>query len=235
MRQRNVHATQPKRPLPPISRVLRSHAAAQATYDRLSRWYDLVEAPFERETRQIGLNMLGAREGEQILEIGCGTGYGVAALARAAGRSGRVVGLDLSARMLAVTRARVQRAGLAEHIELVQGDAVRLPFPTAKYDAVFMSFVLELFDTPEIPLVLGECARVLRRGGRIVVVALAMPERDSAMLQLYLWAHRRFPTLVDCRPIHIREAVEAAGFVVTAAVARHIWGLPVMILSATTT
>jgi demethylmenaquinone methyltransferase/2-methoxy-6-polyprenyl-1,4-benzoquinol methylase len=110
-------------------------------------------------------------------------------------------------------------------IHLVQGDATHLPYAAASFDAVFMSFTLELFDTPEIPVVLAACRRVLRPGGRLGVVALA--QADNLAVRLYEWAHRRFPRAVDCRPIQAPAALQAAGFQISAHQQGTMWGLPV--------
>ena len=108
-----------------------------------------------------------------ILELGFGTGHGLAALARAVGPTGAVFGLDLPRRWSKLAKDRLAKAGLLERCQLRRGDATALPYPPDALDAVFMSFTLELFDTPEIPSVLGECKRVLRPGGRIVVVGMS--------------------------------------------------------------
>jgi demethylmenaquinone methyltransferase/2-methoxy-6-polyprenyl-1,4-benzoquinol methylase len=169
--------------------------------------------------------MLHACEGERILEIGPGTGYGLLALARSLGSSGRACGIDLSGGMLGAARARVRQCGLVERVELCQGDGAQLPFETGSFDAAFMSFTLELFDAAETPAVLGECQRVLRKAGRICVVALL--KKAGWMVRLYEAAHAKLPDVVDCRPIYVRQAIEGAGFRVLEVQETSMWGLPV--------
>lgn len=178
------------------------------------------------------MRKLGAKEGEIVLEIGFGTGHGILALAQSVGDSGRAYGIDLSSRMLDITRARVGEVGLSERVELRCGDAVQLSFEAEFFDAIFMSFTLELFDTPEIPKVLQECQRVLRSGGRICVVSLSKTGESSWMRKLYEWGHRKMPKLLDCRPIFVQKALEEAGFQILDATPMSMWGLPVEIVLA---
>jgi ubiquinone/menaquinone biosynthesis C-methylase UbiE len=94
---------------------------------------------------------------------------------------------------------------------------------------VFMSFTLELFDTPEIPQILLECRRVLRVGGRIVVVGMSKQGKQDPLIGVFEWAHRHFPNFVDCRPIFVRNAMEQAGFRIARTLRKHMW-IPVEIV-----
>ncbi len=219
----------PNSPQPQPSRVTRTKDQAREAYNAMSRWYDALAGSSERPLAEIGLGQLAARQGENLLEIGYGTGHATLALAQAVGNAGKVYGIDLSEGMRQIARERIARAGLAARVQLELGDAAALPFDGGFFDAIFMSFVLELFDTPEIPLVLAECRRVLKPGGRLGVVALVRGENETLMLKAYEWAHRQFPAYVDCRPIFLRAALESAGFQILETIQKQMWGLPVEI------
>jgi ubiquinone/menaquinone biosynthesis C-methylase UbiE len=210
-----------------------SRAQTRQNYDRMSRWYDLF-AGSEKKFTETGLQILGVKAGERVLEIGFGTGHSLSALARQAGNSGLAVGVELSPGMIAVTRKRMYPFGhkQAERSErcakMILGDGIRLPFVSHSFDAVFLSFTLELFTDAEIQVVLEECHRVLKSMGRLGVVSLA--KQGGLACRLYEWGHERWPALLDCRPIHLREGLEAGGFLVQAAKVQTMWGLPVEIV-----
>ncbi len=213
-----------------ISRVHRTSSEARANYDRLSRWYDWVSAPFERAARERGLALLEARPGEHVLEVGFGTGWALLAIANAVGASGRVFGIDSSSGMMEVSRKRIKQ--LDVQAELVLGDALALPIVSARFDALFMCFTLELFDTPDIPRALRECRRVLHQESRICIVSLSKSLQPGLMERLYEWLHAAFPISFDCRPIHVSESVSQNGFRITAQQGGSLWGLPVSIVIA---
>ncbi len=119
---------------------------------------------------------------------------------------------------------------LSDWVELKCGDAVALPYPEQSFNAIFLCFTLELFDTPEIPLVLEECRRVLRPDGRMCIVAMSKKGGPNLMTRLYDWAHEKIPNYVDCRPILVQEMAEAAGFRATKNRLMRMWGLPVEIV-----
>lgn len=214
-----------------ISRVNRSKEAARASYNRLSRWYDLVAGGTEKKYRDWGLEKLAAQPGETILEIGFGTGHCLVSLAKAVGPAGGVTGLDISDGMLAIARERLQREGLDERVDLHLGDAANLDFiESGSLDGVFMSFTLELFDNPEIPRVLQECHRILKPGGRLAVVSMTKTNPPGLAVRMYEWFHEHMPDYADCRPIFARQALEQSGFVIRDVSVSSMWGLPVEIV-----
>ena len=180
------------------------------------------------------MRLLDVRAGERVLDIGCGTGAALVPLAEAAGPEGKVFGIDIAEEMIAVSRRRADRAGLEDRIELVRGDAAELPWSDDTFDAAFMSFTLELFDTPDIPAVIGECGRVLRKDGRICVVSLSKGpgQRDPLMLKIYEWGHRKLPKLLDCRPIPSEGFLRSAGFEIRDRKGYSMAGLPVDVVLA---
>ena len=98
-----------------------------------------------------------------------------------------------------------------------------------------MSFTLELLPEAEIPIVLRECRRVLRDGGRLGVVSLLQKDAPNWMERLYVWAHRCFPHAIDCRPIPLQDMVGRAGFENSQFQEMSMWGLAVGILVAAKT
>ena len=215
-----------------ISRVVRSKEEAKTSYDKLSRWYDLLVGRSEKKFRDKGLDLLDVQEGETVLEIGFGTGHCTLALAQSVGSTGKVYGIDISEGMLDITASRIEDAGLSGRVELQLGDAVNLPFPDDFFDEVFMSFTLELFDTPEIPIVLQQCQRVLKNGGRICVVSMSKEGKSGSMLRLYEWGHKKLPYYIDCRPIFVKRFLENADFHIRKTCTIRLWGLPVEIALA---
>ncbi len=214
-----------------VLRVLQSKAETRAFYDKISGVYDLLAEHSEGPVRQTGLDKLALAPGERVLEIGYGTGHCLVQLAEAVGPAGKAFGIDLSEGMRARTRERLENDRLIDRVELSCGDATHLPYTDGSMDAVFMSFTLELFDTPEIPQVLAECKRVLRAGGRIGVVAITKEGKEGLAIEAYEWTHQHFPNLLDCRPIFVRRALEDAGFLIKDVTIEKMW-VPVEIVVA---
>ena len=214
-----------------VKRVNRSKEAARTSYNRMSRWYDVIAGSTEKKYRDWGLEKLAARPGETILEIGFGTGHCLVTLAKAVGPAGRVIGLDISDGMLALARGRLQGEGLNDRVDLHLGDAVDLGFiPANNLDGIFMSFTLELFDNPEIPRVLQECHRILKPDARLAIVSMTKTDPPGTAVRMYEWFHEHMPEYADCRPIFARQALEESGFRIQDVSVSSMWGLPVEIV-----
>lgn len=216
---------------PEMKRVLRTKNEARLSYNRLSRWYDLLAAS-ESKFIHAGLEKLDLEEGHYLLEIGSGTGRSLNFVSHYVGQTGRIFGVDLSDGMLACSQQQLDKNPLKTPVFFIQADGTRLPFERDLYDAVFLGFTLELFDTPELPDVLSQCRRVLRRNGRIGIVALERTKPPGISVLLYEWVRQFMPLLVDCRPIHTGHLLQSAGFCHIDIELRSMWGLSVAIACA---
>lgn len=206
------------------------HETNRKFYDRISRAYDLLADADEHKAREAGERLLQLAPGERVLELGFGTGNSIINMAASVGPAGRVYGIDVSPGMLEVARKKINEKGLSDRVELKTGDARELPYEEASFNAVFASFTLELFPPDDIPVVLGQVRRVLRPGGRLGVVSMATVEQGqhaSLIEKTYLWMHRHFPHIVDCRPLDPAQFLRDAGFVVQSEITMEIWTMPV--------
>ena len=148
------------------------------TYDRYAHLLSIGQDP---RWRSFLVSRIGAGSGERVLDVATGTGAVAVELARKRGCT--VVGLDQSPEMLAVARARVAAAGVAERVE---GHAAELPFEDASFDALTFTYLLRYVDDPAATL--HELARVVRKGGTIASLEFGVPSRPlwRALWELYV-------------------------------------------------
>jgi demethylmenaquinone methyltransferase/2-methoxy-6-polyprenyl-1,4-benzoquinol methylase len=153
-------------------------------FDRIAHRYDLVNTVLSGGTdggwRRRAARVSGLAPGGSALDVACGSGKLTAELARIAGAQGRVIGLDFSPQMLQV--ARRDHPG----VEFIEGDALTLPFDDASFDASTIAFGLRNLADPVKGL--REMLRVIRRGGRSVVLEFVRPPAGllGAAYRLYL-------------------------------------------------
>jgi demethylmenaquinone methyltransferase/2-methoxy-6-polyprenyl-1,4-benzoquinol methylase len=153
-------------------------------FDRIAGRYDLVNTVLSGGTdggwRRRAARATRLQQGGSALDVACGSGKLTAELAGIAGGKGRVVGLDFSPQMLEV--ARRDHAG----IEFVEGDALKLPFEDATFDASTIAFGLRNLADPVRGL--REMQRVVKPGGRSVVLEFVRPPTNvvGSAYRLYL-------------------------------------------------
>src|SRR4030043_1048980 len=186
------------------------------SYGVMSRFYALAEGIFERGLRRKGLHLLSVTVSAVVLEGGVGTGYSLKEIANFVGEKGKAHGIDVTPQMLELTRKRLKKAGFMDRVELYEGDARRMPYQNGKFDAVYMASTLELFDTPDIPVVLREVKRVLKPSGRLGVASLTKEGREGSLfIRFYEWLHQKVPKYVNCRPIYVEKLLEDTGYQIT--------------------
>jgi len=215
------------------ARVTLSKEDTKNAYDKISTFYDVIDRP-GREIRELSLKKLDAQPGEKILEIGFGTGQSIIQLAKLVRPTGMVHGIDISEGMLKLTNEKIAKSGISsENVVLKCADASQLPYADNLFDAVYMVFTLELFDTPEIPLVLSEVKRVLKETGRIVVAALSKRNYENSMAtKLYEWFHENMEFVANCRPIYVQNVVENSGFSVSGITYVDLYGIALDVIHA---
>jgi len=193
-----------------------SFTAATRTRARLAGFYDMV-APvygfwsrfFESRAAQQAFQAARLSGGESVLEVAVGGGEFYSALARIPGLK-RCVGVDLSAPMLARTRKRLAADGIGRR-DLCRADAHSLPFDRAAFDILFNLYMLDLLLQEDVPGVLREFARVLKPGGRLIV--LSMAEQAGMVNAIWMWLYRRSPVLVGgCRPLPVVQTLDSNGW-----------------------
>lgn len=149
----------------------------QAMFEAIATRYDLNNRvhSFGRDVawRRCAVEAARLREGDEVLDVACGTGDLAEALSQALPRPRRVVGVDFTAGMLEIARNKLSRGGLPVPIDYRLGDAMALEFPDAAFDVVTIAFGLRNVSDP--PRAIEEFRRVLRPGGRLVVLEFSEP------------------------------------------------------------
>jgi arsenite methyltransferase len=112
--------------------------------------------------------IVAARPGESGLDVGCGVAYLACELAREVAPGGRIAAIDRSSEAVEASRLRVGQEGLDGVVTVQSGDAAELPFPEQSFDFVVSAQVY--CYVPDVARAIGEAARVLRKGGRLVVL-----------------------------------------------------------------
>ena len=135
--------------------------------DHLVQYLEYIDAL--PETRRMKVNTygyLGLKEWDVVLDAGCGPGYDAIRMAGMVGKSGKVIGIDISRKMIAIAEAKAKNTTLP--VSFRTGDARNLPFANASFDAVRIERMLQIVNNPG--RILDEMIRVLRSGGRILSI-----------------------------------------------------------------
>jgi demethylmenaquinone methyltransferase / 2-methoxy-6-polyprenyl-1,4-benzoquinol methylase len=168
----------------------------RSMFDRIAGVYDVMNtamtAGLHHRWRERAADRAELEPGEMALDVCCGTGDLALALAERVGRYGRVIGSDFSEPMLDLAREKARGRGV-DQVRFEWADALALPYDEESFDAVTVGFgVRNLADLEHGVL---EMARVLRPGGRLVILEITQPQRPPLSTFFALWFDRLVPML----------------------------------------
>jgi len=135
----------------------------------------------------------GFRPGDRILDVACGTGDLTMLAASQVAPGGEVIGVDISQGMLEVARRRVSDSPLRDIIKLQTGNAMALEFPDDSFDGVTMGWAMR--NVSSIPKTLSEIYRVLKPGGRFILLEAARPKSWLVRAGFFLYWRTILPAL----------------------------------------
>ncbi len=164
-------------------------------FDRIAGVYDLMNsamtAGLHHQWRERAVDRAQVGPGSDALDVCCGTGDLALELRRRIGPDGRVVGSDFSEPMLELARRKSGDEGLP--VEFGWADALDLPYGDASFDAVTIGFGAR--NLADLDKGLAEMGRVLRPGGRLVVLEITRPQREPLASFYSLWFDRVVPVI----------------------------------------
>lgn len=180
-------------------------------YNRLAWLYDAF-TDFEPAHHERAVALAEFQPGESVLEVACGTGRATLEIAKRIGGKDKFYAVDLAPGMLRRAQNRLQHAGLIDQVDTRLADAARLPYPDASIDVLYNAYMFDLVSADDMPVILAEFARVLKPGGRIVLVNMSK-NRDGQTLYEWLYDHGLLGFASGgCRPVQMAPFLERAGF-----------------------
>lgn len=168
----------------------------QGVFSQIAKHYDLMNKvlSFNQDSnwRNFAIDQMELSSGMRIIDVACGTGM-MTKTALQKVPDMRVEGLDFSAEMLMEGRDRLEKENMLDRVNLVEGDAMDLPYGDNVFDGAMSAFALR--NVPSIPQVLQEMNRVVKPGGKVVVLELAKPTMAGFKELYYLYFEKILPLL----------------------------------------
>lgn len=178
-------------------------------YDRIAPIYDLWGKLTESRARERAIELAGIVNGQTVLEVAVGTGLAFSEIVKR-NPDGTNRGVDLSAGMLAKARKRLRDLPSSTY-SLQVGSAFQLDLPDESVDLLVNNYMFDLIPFGDMARVLREFKRVLRSGGRLVLVNMTEGERFGS--RLYDWVYSVSPrTMGGCRGVNLASRLEEQGF-----------------------
>jgi ubiquinone/menaquinone biosynthesis C-methylase UbiE len=186
-----------------------THEEIVQKYNHIASIYDLFGILMESKARQRALEIAAIQNGEKILEVALGTGLNFVEVMKR-NPQGWVEGIDISMKMLERTRKRVYKTGL-QNYTLYLCDCRHLPFEDSAFDILMNQYMFDILPIEDFTPILLEYKRVLKNGGRIVLVN--MTKGEKWVNQIYEEIYKlKPPLLAGCRGILVQPLLEKMGF-----------------------
>lgn len=154
--------------------------------------------------RSMTVALAGIQPGDRVLEVGCGTGDVAIAACALAGPQGSVAGIDAGPEMIAVARAKAARAGVTIDFRVEPIEA--LTHPDATFDVVLSSLMMHHLPDDLKRQGLAEIARVLKPGGRLLIVDAKRPSTWLGHILNHLMLHGKLNTAIQDLPAMLQQA-----------------------------
>lgn len=164
-------------------------------FDTISKEYDglnrVISFGIDVKWRKKVVRLVADTKPQRVLDVATGTGDLAINLVKTG--ASEITGLDISAGMLNVGKAKIKQKGLEDHIQMVQGDSENLPFENNHFDAITVAFGIRNFETLEKGL--AEILRVLKPGGIFVILETSVPTRTPFKQGYHLYSRKILPLI----------------------------------------
>jgi ubiquinone/menaquinone biosynthesis C-methylase UbiE len=201
-----------------------------AVYSKMAFFYNVWGSLTESRAREKAILRAGIQDGQAVLEVAVGTGLTFFEILKA-NPNGENVGIDLTPAMLEKARLQAAKSG-AVNYQLTTGDAYALQFPDQHFDLVMNNYMFDLLPEQDFLTVLAEFKRVLKPGGRLVLVNMTRGEHFYQ--QIWEGVYKLNPRwLGGCRGVLLGTTLKVAGFRNIEREMISQFGFPSEIISAT--
>ena len=176
--------------MPKKEKVREMFDSIAPSYDRLNH---VLSLNVDKLWRRYALREIVDGTPQRILDVACGTGDSTISIAKAVAGGSTVIGADISEGMMALVMDKARKAGVKERIELQVADGEALPYEIGSFDRVTCAFGIRNFEHKEKGL--SEFRRVLRPGGRAVILELSVPQNRVVRWAYDLYFTRLLPRI----------------------------------------
>ncbi len=186
-----------------------NHEELIRKYNWIAPIYDIFALLMESKARRKALEMMNLQDGEKVLEVAIGTGLNLMEIVKR-NPNGWVEGVDISPKMLEKARQRLLKLR-SRNFKLHLCDCRNLPFENNSFDILISQYLLDILPVEDFIPVLQEFKRVLRNGGRLILVNMTKGERRINKIYEEIYK-LKLPLIAGCRGVISKPFLQKVGF-----------------------